>query len=159
MITTVAIGITNRCNLACPSCPGGKTTWNKTAPKLRCIEPLLFEKIIERLVSLYGNSFQVMTSLFSEPLLHPDIDALLHILEKYGLGAFISSNLNIQRDFTSIFSIRSLKELLVSISAVTPEKYQINHRGGNIELVRKNLANIVEAEKHPHCKISVAFHL
>ena len=71
-------------------------------------------------------------------------------------------NTNLNRLPSSLELLKSGVDLItISISGMTQKVYSINHRGGNIELVLKNIMELVEIkkrEKLEKVKLRIAFH-
>ena len=84
---SIMVFITNRCNFACNSCPFTQPSpWSPPA-NVPDISTQLFEQIIRRysgatMVGLVGG----------EPLLHPNLDELVHIAANAKMDVNISTN-------------------------------------------------------------------
>lgn len=76
------IEITNRCNLSCDFCP-------KTERDAQFMSSELFEEILKK---INGNSKFLYFHVMGEPLLHPEIDLLLDLCQKYGYKVNITTN-------------------------------------------------------------------
>ena len=82
MFKKIYIEITNVCNLKCRFCP--ETKRNKA---FMTVED--FERIISQ---IHNYTNLVCLHVKGEPLLHPELEELLRILEKYNLKANITTN-------------------------------------------------------------------
>lgn len=151
----VSIPIVNRCNLKCPSCIAEISLKNE---KSNFISLQLFEKILNKIVEQYAES-EINLILYSlcEPLLHPKVIEILDIVQKYDLTCEISSNLNIKKiSIETIVAHSTLRRLDVSISGYTQEVYSKGHKGGDINLVLKNLKRLKGVEHSK--KVYIKFH-
>jgi len=111
MFKKIYIEITNICNLKCKFCP-------ETNRKKEFMSVENFEEIIKK-IHKYTNL--VCLHVKGEPLLHPDLEDILKILEKYNLqvnittnGTLIKENLQILKNSKSVrqvnFSIHSIMQ-------------------------------------------------
>ena len=82
MIDRAYIEIGNICNLKCSFCPGTKRT-----PRQMTVEE--FTEICKK---LSGKVRQLYFHVMGEPLLHPELDKLLAIAEKFGFSVSITTN-------------------------------------------------------------------
>jgi MoaA/NifB/PqqE/SkfB family radical SAM enzyme len=86
-------------------------------------------------------------SLFNwtEPLLHPEIVQLVRLVKARGIPISLSSDLNVLRDADDLLA--SAPDFLrVSLSGFTQPIYNRGHRGGNIEIVKKNMLELAAAK-------------
>ena len=78
----IYLEITNVCNLRCGFCPG-------TERQPQFLSPADFELLLQK---LRGWTDYLCFHLMGEPLLHPDLSALLSLSERYGYYVNITSN-------------------------------------------------------------------
>jgi MoaA/NifB/PqqE/SkfB family radical SAM enzyme len=137
------IDVINTCNLQCPYCPTGRRRNSGRSDKIIDIE------LIHTFLSHYGK-YLVEVGLFNwgEPLMHPRIADIVRIFHEKRIFTQMSSNLNI-RNKKVLESIcdAGLDNLIISISGITQEIYQLYHRKGNVRLVLDNLRYIVNYKK------------
>jgi len=151
MFKKIYIEITNICNLKCKFCP-------ETNREKEFMSTQNFEKIIKQ-VHKYTNL--VCLHVKGEPLLHPDLEELVKILEKYDLkvnittnGTLINEKLDVLKKSKAVrqinFSIHSLTqnteleaEYLNSIFKSTEELSHkiISYRLWNIANLQENSIN------------------
>ncbi|WP_308255957.1 radical SAM protein [Geminocystis sp. GBBB08] len=146
-IDTLGLG---QCNLRCPSCPiGNSDVKNPTG----LMSPELLEKI---LIKAKQECYVSGVGLFSwtEPLLHPQISDLIKIIENLELKSFISSNLNIKKDFFKILEANPTT-FRVSLSGFNQSIYSQFHKGGDIELVKENMKKLSDAKKQTGAKTNI----
>ena len=148
MFKKIYIEITNICNLKCKFCPD-------TNRKKEFMSVENFEQVIKK---IHRHTNLVCLHVKGEPLLHPDLNELLKILEKYNLktnittnGTLINKNIDILKKSEAVrqinFSIHSLTqnteleaEYLNSIFKSTEE---LSHK-----IVSYRLWNITELQKN-----------
>ena len=151
MFKKIYIEITNVCNLKCKFCP--ETKRNKAF-----MEVEEFEKIISQ---IHNYTNLVCLHVKGEPLLHPELEEFLKILEKYNLKANITTNgtlikekLDIIKKSNAIrqinFSIHSimqnenlteqyLQDVLSSVDKL--ENIIISYRLWNLQTIKENDIN------------------
>ena len=82
MLKRAYIEITNSCNLRCSFCPGTKRA-------VKYMEPTAFDRISEQ---LHGKVKYLYFHVMGEPLLHPQLPALLHMAGEKGFRLCFTSN-------------------------------------------------------------------
>jgi MoaA/NifB/PqqE/SkfB family radical SAM enzyme len=139
------IEISNRCNLRCPVCITGRR------------EQVLRENIISfsNYVSIVEPLKERLCAIFlynwAEPFLNPDIYRMIDWNRRSRIGTFVSSNLSLPVDAGRLVEA-GLDHLTISGDGITQEIYEKYRVGGNLELVMKNLSNIVTAKKRLRSK-------
>lgn len=139
------IDVIGGCNLKCPSCPRGNSL---NIPRTKgLMEPNLLDRIMKKAVN-ECNIVNVGLFNWTEPLLHPHIADLVKIIRSYGAPCSISSNLSVNKKFDDLL-VSNPEAIYVSTSGFTQSVYEITHKGGDIELVKKNMKSLSEAKlKH-----------
>ena len=113
MFKKIYIEITNICNLNCKFCPDTKR--NK---EFMSIEN--FESIIKK---IHKHTRLVCLHVKGEPLLHPNLGALLAVLEKYGLKANITTNGTlIDKNIDILKFSNAVRQINFSIHSITQNK-------------------------------------
>ncbi len=155
----VSFEIVNMCNLSCPSCPEGRINYAKLHDSFAYADIDLCEQIFKKMHDS-NETFEIYLYQFCEPLLHPQLDEILSIMDNYNLTAYISSNLNISHDWKKLLAHPALKRLTVSVSGFTQDVYERGHRGGRVERVLENLKQISEVLKNNDAatEITIFFH-
>jgi MoaA/NifB/PqqE/SkfB family radical SAM enzyme len=150
------IDISGTCNLRCPSCPVGnfdKSTYLSTPRPIGFMDLEYFKKIVQK-ITLESKSdptpLQVTLYNWGEPLIHPEINAIVRYLNQEGVPFNISSNLNVTIDFSEIIR-NEPNNFRVSLSGGYNETYQKGHNRGDINLVISNLYKL----KHQITKIGL----
>lgn len=151
MFKKIYIEITNICNLKCKFCP-------ETKRKKQSMTVDDFENIIRKIDS-YTNL--VCLHVKGEPLMHPHLEDILKVLEKYNLKANITTNGTLIKDKLEIiknsnairqinFSIHSItqnenlnKQYMLDIfqSAEKLENIIVSYRLWNLQNVKENDIN------------------
>lgn len=133
---------TNACNLRCPFCFG----WQERSGRSWGTMTLdTFKHLVDEIapytywIDLYNRG---------EPLLHPDIFAMIAYAHQRGVGTKISSNLNRLGESGAEQMVKSgLDYLVVSLDGATQKTYASYRVGGDLDQVLKNLRFIVEAKR------------
>ena len=106
MLKKAYVEITNRCNLACSFCP--KT---RRAPRTMTAEE--FDRILAR---LEGQVQYVYLHVMGEPLLHPELSALLALAGARGMKVCITTNGTLlQKRSDELLAAESLHKVSVSL--------------------------------------------
>jgi pyruvate-formate lyase-activating enzyme len=153
------VDVFSYCNLRCPSCLiGNKYSDIKAWPR-GLMAPELLGKILDKAqseceiqsVGLYN---------WTEPLLHPNLPNLVREVKIRNLSCSLSSNLNVLRDPERLLA-ENPDFFRVSLSGFTQAVYEIGHRGGKIEVVKRNMERLAKAaiETSAKTKIEVFYHL
>ncbi|QFY88663.1 radical SAM protein [Magnetovirga frankeli] len=135
------IDVVGTCQLSCPSCPVGNIGSIDTNSK-KIMQPELLNKILTKAVtecSVRG----VFLHNWTEPTLNKHLPELIRIVKSFGIPCHISTNLNTTKRFASIL-LAGLDSLKASVSGFSNEVYQRTHRGGDIEVVKKNMRYLSE---------------
>jgi pyruvate-formate lyase-activating enzyme len=131
------IDLIDACNLRCATCPRGeiKGTGHKMSLQMFCniLDKLKAESY--SLVGLYN---------WSEPFLHPELLSFIKAVKARSFVCGISSNLSLPYIPNLVDVVDALNPsegdyFLVSISGMKQSVYEINHKGGSIETVKKNI--------------------
>jgi MoaA/NifB/PqqE/SkfB family radical SAM enzyme len=139
------IDIVGTCNLRCPTCPVG----NSPDRPRGFMDLALFREIVAKIgrespvphpqINLYN---------WGEPLLHPDLPAIISILRQAGMRSYLSTNLNIKHGLEPAIAAGA-DELKISLSGFSQETYGRAHARGKLDLVRANMRLVRQyADKH-----------
>lgn len=118
----IYVEITNICNLKCSFCPDGKRK-----KEMMCVED--FEYIAKQICE-YTNL--VALHVKGEPLMHPEIEEILKMCEKYNLKVNITTNATLLKEnLEIILKSKALRQLNLSIHSITKnennEKYNFEN--------------------------------
>lgn len=151
---SIAIDVVDACNLACVTCIRGRRTMKNHRGQM----PLgLFENIITKAASL--GFYHVCLYNWTEPFLCKNLQDYTKIVKNHGLFCQLSSNLSFPSIPQLLPTLENCDRLIVSVSGFTQPVYGINHRGGRIEQVKKQLEIIGEALAlgHIHTKVDIRY--
>ncbi len=148
MFKKIYIEITNICNLKCKFCPD-------TNRKKEYMSVKDFEQIIKK-VHRYTNL--ICLHVKGEPLLHPKLNEILNVLEKYHLKANITTNGTlITQNLETIKNSKAVRQINFSIHSITQnkclEKEYLNNIFESVEqlpnvIISYRLWNISELQKN-----------
>ena len=150
------IDVIGACNLRCPSCPTGNYQERVNPSGLMSPERLV--QIMDKAVS----ECQVTgVGLFNwnEPVLHPQLPKLVEIVQEQDVPCRLSSNMNNFRKMDEVLAANPAS-LRISNSGFTQSIYGRYHRGGDIELVKRNMRELAAAKRRTDAttEIEVLYH-
>lgn len=132
-----AIDVVGTCNLRCPTCPVGNFT--AADRPVGFMAPELFERILDKIVAeRVAAAPEIWLFNWGEPLLHPQLPALVRAVKSRGLRVHLSSNLNVDRGLKELARANP-DDLKISLSGFTAEGYARTHARGSLRLVIANL--------------------
>jgi pyruvate-formate lyase-activating enzyme len=132
-----AIDVVGTCNLRCPTCPVGNFAAADRPKGFMAVEQ--FERILDKIVAeRVAPRVQVWLFNWGEPLLHPELPALVAAVKSRGLPCHLSTNLNVHRGLRELARANPT-DLKISLSGFTPERYARTHAKGHLRLVKANL--------------------
>ncbi len=134
------IDVSSTCNLKCPYCPTGNRRHGGRSSALIDLSS------VQSLIHEMGH-YLVSANLYNwgEPLLHPEIAAMVDLCHKAGIATIVSSNLNTHN--TQVLEDvcdAGLDLLVVSLSGSSQRTYEQYHRGGTFERVVENTRRVIE---------------
>jgi len=91
---------------------------------------------------------------WTEPLLHPQLAALVGIVKRYGLFCSLSSNLNVLRHADDVLAA-GVDWFRISVSGFHQDVYQRTHRGGDIEMVKANMRELAAAKRRTGSSVDI----
>lgn len=125
------------CNLRCTLCPNRFREMSMKQMSLSTIE-----KILKKYSTNWIHWFN-----WGEPLLHKDFLTIADMVK--GSSSRVSTNLSLPLSDDHIKALRKFRMVVVSISGMSQEIYEINHRGGNFALVMENLNRLLSVRRNP----------
>jgi MoaA/NifB/PqqE/SkfB family radical SAM enzyme len=134
---------TTYCILKCPSCPTGLGIIDRSKEKVSVEH---FKATIDAFADYV---FEIAMFNWGEPLLHNDLAELIRYATDKGIIVHISSNLSMQLDKEQCYDIvnSGLYRLLICIDGATSKTHAFYRRGSNLEIVHRNLQNLVGIRK------------
>ena len=96
---------------------------------------------------------------WTEPLLHPRLAEMIRVVQGHGVPCGLSTNLNVMPNLDAVMEANP-HMLKVSLSGFTQETYGVTHRRGDIEVVKRNMAEVARAKARSGAttRLVVAFH-
>lgn len=150
------IDVVSACNLHCPSCPMGNSKDVKNPTGLMSQE--LLGNILDKASSECEITFVGLFN-WTEPLIHPRLADLVELTESYA-PCHLSSNLNLSGvDYEALLR-RNPSRFRISLSGYNQAIYSRTHGGGDIEIVKRNMAELSKAAERVggRTQIEVLFH-
>lgn len=136
------IDLADACNAACVTCPRGARIMRNRRGQM----PLaLFERVVGRAAGL--GFYNAGLYSWSEPFLVRNLHEYARLVKESGMYCHLSSNLSFREIPELLPTLEYCDRLIVSLSGFTQPVYAVNHRGGNIELVKKQLTIIGRAKQ------------
>lgn len=123
--------LVDSCQLKCALCP------NRFMAKSHKQMPL---SIVEKILEKHGKNW-IDWFNWGEPLLHKDFVEVAKMIQ--GRPSRISSNLSLPLTDEHFEAMSKFRTVLVSLSGIVKETYQIYHQGGNFDLVKSNFERLV----------------
>lgn len=126
------------CNLKCSSCE----SWKTSTKEKRIMSLEDFKSIIDKI-----KKYVLRVSLYDmgEPLLNKDIYEMISYATKNNISTLISTNFNLlkKEDIPKLFD-SGLTVLEPCLDGFSQEKYSEYRQGGNVEIVKQNLIDVME---------------
>jgi MoaA/NifB/PqqE/SkfB family radical SAM enzyme len=139
---SLSIEPTTSCNLRCPECPSGLRAFTRPTGMLDASAALSWIDEMAPWLTYVNLYFQ------GEPLLHPDLEAVVARCQKHGLYSSTSTNAHHLTPARATSLVRSgLSRLIVSIDGLTQETYSAYRVGGQLQKVMEGTRHVVEAKK------------
>lgn len=133
----LVVEISNACNLRCVMCPR-----NTMTRKVEYMDAAFFEGLIRdnrdilEYVGLNG---------YGEPLLHPDLGAMLDACRRHGVGVGISTNATLlDEKRADMLLAHPPDELTLAVDGVDAARYESVRRGARFETVAANVRRFLE---------------
>jgi len=145
------IDVVSACNLNCPSCPVGNSAGVKKSKGI--MEPELLEEILQKASKECEIDFIGLFN-WTEPLIHPRLTELVEIAISYA-PCHLSSNLNLAKiDYEAVLR-QNLRYFRISLSGFNQSVYSKTHKGGDIEIVKKNMLKLSKAATNVGSKTKI----
>lgn len=152
-----AVDVAGVCNLRCISCPRGNM---KELPP-RGLMPLEdYKAVLDKLIEELPYLPSVQLYVWGEPLLNPELPAMIQYTRERNVLCAISSNLNQGRNLEAVVAAKP-DWFKVSCSGFGAETYEVTHTGGNWDTFLSNFQRLARLrdELHPTMQITMAYHL
>ena len=139
------------CNVRCKSCPAGR--------KDPAIGGIMSLEMLERILSKCTLEARVLLAqlyFYNETFMIPHMPGMINLCHKYKVPALVSSNLTLFKHGPAIMAACP-ERLLISVSGWTQPVYERSHAGGDIEVVKANMAKVAELCS-PKTEVQVSWH-
>lgn len=140
------------CNLKCVLCPISKE--GSINRRNKFIELEQFKKTfrIARLFIKYITFWN-----YGEPLLNKDLSQMINFVARFGVNTQISTN-GLVFDHNNIEKIlkSGLSKLIISVDTYDGQEYVKYRRGGNFDLLERNIRNILDIKSKIKSNTSIA---
>jgi MoaA/NifB/PqqE/SkfB family radical SAM enzyme len=137
-----SIEVSGRCNLRCPSCPRGNFS---PQPESGLMSLETYEKILDKILAEDPLVWEIELYRWGEPLLNPLLPQMVRLGRQKGVGAVISTNLNVSRGLEELIKAGP-RQIIVSASGYG-DSYEKTHSGGRWPVFVKNLRDLVRWRK------------
>jgi MoaA/NifB/PqqE/SkfB family radical SAM enzyme len=142
----IVVDPSNMCQLACPGC-----VHSERSELLRLFDwpkGTLSELNFAALLRLYGpTAIAVYFCDYGEPLLNLNTPKLIRMAKSYLMATALSTSLSVRRFDPEAYVASGLDFMVLSIDGATQPVYERFRRNGNLELVLKNVARLVDAKR------------
>jgi MoaA/NifB/PqqE/SkfB family radical SAM enzyme len=126
----------------------------------------LFKRIVDKFATERVWIDGIAIGNWGEPLLNPDLPRMIHYAKSHPTAmkpkTAVSVNTTLNHSPSPLELLKSgINSIIISISGMTQKVYSINHKGGNIEIVLKNIMELVKIrkrEKLEKVKLRIVFH-
>ncbi|EGV31108.1 Radical SAM domain protein [Thiorhodococcus drewsii AZ1] len=138
-MSIIYVDLIDACHMKCPTCVRGTRLLPNSSRRIPMEQ---FERIVEK--AKHEGYENVGLYNWTEPFLNARIADYIRVVKSLGLHCEVSTTLSF-RGRTALIeeSLRAgLNKLIVSVSGFTQEIHQINHRGGDLAMVKANLEHI-----------------
>jgi molybdenum cofactor biosynthesis enzyme MoaA len=116
------------CNLGCALC------WNRNRKGSFRQMPL---ETVRKVLEVFGRKANYHWYNWGEPLLYNAFHEFVYITRNHRTA--ISTNLSLKLSDSKLGDLASVSQIIVSLSGLTKEVYNIYHQGGNFDLVMHNI--------------------
>ena len=132
---------TNHCNYACSICP------REPGAAKGCMDPALFDRLVAPELALCPSQ-RFWLHFHGEPLLHPELPALIRACSQNGFVTGLSTNGSVLDAAARSGLMRSgLNRLVVSLDAATAQTYRAIRGADRFNEVVANILELIEAKR------------
>jgi MoaA/NifB/PqqE/SkfB family radical SAM enzyme len=151
-----SVDVAGMCNLKCISCPRGN---EQNQPPAGFMSALTYKKVLDKLIREIPLLGSIQLYTWGEPLLNPELPAIVAITREAKVLSAISSNLNYARNLEAVVAARP-DWFKISCSGWA-ENYERTHTGGKWKIFLSNLQKLAHLRDtlHPDMQIILNYHL
>lgn len=134
----IIFDIVGYCNAKCPYCITGANKCHTG----EMISLLKFETVIAKLVRIGAANTETVVQLYcwGEPFLHPDLNGIIEILNRYNIRFVLSTNGSIRSALT-LESSRGMRNIIVSMPGFSQKSYNRIHKL-NFKTICSNIVDL-----------------
>ncbi len=139
------LDVNNTCNLLCKKCFYPEFSARGIARQQMPLDD--FRTLASR---LFRHTYSLQLACSFESLLHPQFPGLLREIDRHGVpnvGMVTNGTLLTGERAEAIARSKSLKDLSISVNALTPETYQALHGKPMLERVKENVERFLELRR------------
>jgi radical SAM protein with 4Fe4S-binding SPASM domain len=145
----IIIEVTNRCNLRCPMCI--RTHLEALETKDLSLEE--FNILLNRITN---KTERIFLAGLGEPLLNPEIVAIIHKCSERGLRTTIHTNATLlSAELSCALLSAGLSSISISFDGATEETYEYYRCGADFNKVKQNILNFLEIKRALRTKVLV----
>lgn len=143
--SVIKIDISPQCHLACPHClhadPAGRDRPLLDAQQFRAKHRMSLEDFSAIISQIAGKTMAVSLFYYGDPLIHPDVDQMIAVARRAGLGVHITTHFSYKFTEQRIRRLvdSGLSHITVAVDGATQESYSQTRVRGQLDLVLKNL--------------------
>lgn len=136
---SLAIELTNECNLSCPGCPVGMGSLSRDRGAMNFS---LFRKIVDE---SSPELVYLMLYFMGEPYLNTDIFNMISYADKKNIYTSLSTNAQLINDEYARKTIEAgLSRIIISLDGTSQEVYEKYRKGGSLEKVTGATENLLK---------------
>ena len=144
----IDIELDNRCNERCVFCRNEKGDIFDINPKSKPeqfidkgrLDFSIFKEMVEEVKK---TTLLVIPYVNGEPFIYKHLDKVLKLLKNLKMGSMLSSNgILLNKKNIDLILDEDLDQIKIHVSGFTNPIHQIQHRLGDVELIKKNLKNL-----------------
>ncbi len=151
-----SVDVAGMCNLKCISCPRGN---EKYQPPAGFMSASTYKKVLNKLIKEIPLLGSIQLYTWGEPLLNPELPAIVAITREAKVLSAISSNLNYAKNLEAVVATQP-DWFKISCSGWA-ENYERTHTGGKWKVFLSNLQKLAHLRDtiHPEMQIILNYHL
>lgn len=130
---------TTCCNFTCPRCPMRVMKYPRGV-----MEEKVFKAIIDEIA---GKHVAVKLFFLGEPMLHPDVDAMLIYAYSKGVPIAVATNGSLLTERQIGMLLKYSASLAISVDGTDASSYEKLRRGGNYAQLRRTVERICELNR------------
>ena len=162
--SVIKIDISPQCSLACTHClhavPEGRDKPLLAAQRFAKTDRMSLAQYGRIIDQLRGRAVAVSLYYYGDPLIHPDLDAMIRMARAAGLAVHITTHFSYKLSLARIRSLveSGLSHITVAVDGATQESYSATRVRGRLDFVLANLAMVAQVKRetgraHPFVEV------